>query len=123
MRLWSSEPVLVRQTTSYPPAQVGRSARTVSWCGEIALQALHLALTSELRPPRPPVMRGLAYAAELERLMLMPEHAALLMDGGGGARILALTLSLTLTLTLTLSNMIWTGTLPQNQKDLMQPFP
>jgi hypothetical protein len=32
-------------------------------------------------------MRGLAYAAELERLMLMPEHAALLMDGGGGARI------------------------------------
>ena len=40
VRLWSSEPVLVRQTTSYPPAQVGRSARTVSWCGEIALQAL-----------------------------------------------------------------------------------
>ena len=38
VRLWSSEPVLVRQTTSYPPAQVGRSARTVSWCGEIALQ-------------------------------------------------------------------------------------
>ena len=48
---------------------------------------MHLALTSELSPPRPIVMRGLAYAAELERLMLMPEHAALLMDGGGGARI------------------------------------
>ncbi len=33
-------------------------------------------------------MRSLAYAAELERLMLMPEHAALLMGGGGGgARI------------------------------------
>ena len=34
--------------------------------------------------------------------MLMPEHAALLMDGGGGARILALSLTLSLTLTLTL---------------------
>ena len=32
-------------------------------------------------------MRSLAYAAELERLMLMPEHAALLMGGGGSARI------------------------------------
>ena len=53
----------------------------------LTLQALHLALTSELSPSRPPVMRDLAYAAELERLMLMPEHAALLMDGGGGARI------------------------------------
>ena len=54
----------------------------------LKLQALHLALASELSPPRPPVMRSLAYAAELERLMLMPEHAALLMGGGGGgARI------------------------------------
>ena len=50
----------------------------------LKLQALHLALASELSPPRPPVMRSLAYAAELERLMLMPEHAALLMGGGGG---------------------------------------
>ena len=53
----------------------------------LKLQALHLALASELSPARPIVMRSLAYAAELERLMLMPEHAALLMDGGGGARI------------------------------------
>ena len=53
----------------------------------LKLQALHLALASELSPPRPPVMRSLAYAAELERLMLMPEHAALLMGSGGGARI------------------------------------
>ena len=85
IRLWSSEPLRVTRLSSYPPHEAA-TAPQIEWSSHLALQAIHLALISELTPPLP-MPRGLGRAEELERLMLMPEHAALLMDGGAGAHV------------------------------------
>ncbi len=85
VRLWSSEPLKVSQTASYPPTQAA-SVLQIDWCSHLALQALHLALVDDLQPPKPPP-RAFGRTSELERLMQDPEHAALLMDNGAGGRI------------------------------------
>lgn len=86
VRLWSSEPLRVGRTSAYPPSEAA-TVRQIDWCSELALQAVHLAMLSELAPPMP-APRGFGRAAELERLLCLPQHAAMLMDlGGAGARV------------------------------------
>lgn len=63
IRLWSSQPLRVANTASFPPPEAA-ARRDIEWTSHLALQALHLALISEISPRRHQMPRGLGRAAE-----------------------------------------------------------
>ena len=85
VRLWASERVHIDSISSYPPHEAAPRLQ-LDWCAQLALQALHMAMAGALVEARP-IMRSFGRTAELEQLLMLPQNASLLMDGGSGERI------------------------------------
>ena len=85
VRLWASERVHIDSISSYPPHEAAPRLQ-LDWCAQLALQALHMVMAGALVEARP-IMRSFGRTAELEQLLMLPQNASLLMDGGSGERI------------------------------------